>query len=124
MDLSAAVADVLLGASLRQVASDYRARLIADFGFRPEEVTSDTFRDEVAGFMRRLARHLGEVCAGDSRACHALRDWIASSDHYEAWDSLLTGFDFEGRETLLRRGRLMFPGPLTAHWQNGDRAQS
>jgi len=37
-------------------------------------------------------------------------------DHYEAWDALLAGFDFPGKSALVRRGRMRFPGPLTAHW--------
>jgi hypothetical protein len=114
------VQDVLMGASLPQVAAAYRDDLIQHFGFRPEEVGPDTFAREVAAFMRRLARQLGERHAGDSRVGHALQQWVLRCDHYEAWDALLTGFDVEGRETLLRRGRVLFPGPLTAHWD--DRA--
>lgn len=116
MDIETAVTEVQHGASLLQVASDFRAALIADFGFRPEEVTPETFRTEVAAFMRRLARHLGDRHAGEPRIGQALRDWLRHSDHYEAWDALLSGFAVEEREALVRRGRVMFPGPLTAHW--------
>jgi len=116
MQLAAAVADVMLGASLLQVAAGFREDLLRDFGFRPEETTPDTFRSETAAFMRQLARHLGERHAGDPRVGQALRDWIMHSDHYEAWDALLSGFAVEGREALVRRGRVLFPGPLTAHW--------
>lgn len=116
MDIEAAVTDVVLGASLRQIAAGCRQRLIDDFGFRPDEVTPDTFRDEVAAIMRRLARHLGDRHAGDARVGQALRDWVQHCDHYEAWDALLTGFDVEEREVLIRRGRMLFPGPLTRHW--------
>lgn len=116
MELATAAAEVLLGASLQQVASDVRQRWIRDFGFRDDEVTPDTFRTEVAAFMRRLARHLGDRHAGDPRVGSALREWIEECDHYEAWDALLTGFAVSDREPLLRRGRLLFPGPLTAHW--------
>jgi hypothetical protein len=116
MDLDAAVRDVLLGASLQQVAAGVRARLIQDFHFRPEEVTPSTFVTETMAFMRKLARHLGDRHAGDARVGQALRDWVQHCDHYEAWDALLTGFVVEGREALVRRGCLMFPGPLTAHW--------
>ena len=38
-DIRRAADDVLLGASMRQVAHEFRERLIEDFGFRPEEVT-------------------------------------------------------------------------------------
>jgi hypothetical protein len=68
--------------------------------------------------MRKFARHLGDRHAGDPRVGQALRDWVELSDHYEAWDALLSGFRCEGRETLLRRGRMMFPRPLTAHWED------
>lgn len=116
MDIKTATADVLLGASLLQIASAYRADLIEAFGFRAEEVRPDTFRDETSAFMRRLARELGERHAGDPRVGQALRDWIMHCDHYEAWDALLAGFAVDGREALVRRGRILFPGPLTAHW--------
>lgn len=119
MELATAAAEVLLGASLRQIASDVRQQWIRDFGFRDEEVSPDTFRDEVAAFMRRLVRHLGDRHAGDPRVGSALRDWIEECDHYEAWDTLLTGFTVLDREPLVRRGRLLFPGPLTAHWAEG-----
>ena len=116
MDLTAAVADILLGASLQQVAAAYREHLLREFAFRPEETTPETFRSEVTAFMRTLARHLGDRHAGDPRIAHALRAWIMVSDHYEAWDALLSGFDVEDREALVRRGRVLFPGTLTAHW--------
>ena len=116
MEISHAVADVLCGASLQQVAADYRARLVADLGLRTEEVAGDRFRDEVATFMRGFARHLGDRHAGNPRVGQALREWVRLSDHYEAWDALLSGFAVDGREALVRRGRMLFPGPLTAHW--------
>ena len=116
-DVTRATKDVLLGASLRQVAHEYRERLIEDFGFRPEEVTPDTFQDEVAAFMRALARHLGDRHQGDTRVGEALETWVRFTDHYEAWDALLAGrFEIEGRDALVRRGRMLFPGPLTRHW--------
>ena len=114
--IKSAVADVLQGASLRQVAAEYRQGLIDDFGFRPEEVSADTFRDEVAAFMRALARQLGDRHQGDVRVGKALEDWVHFCDHYEAWDALMTGFEVEARDALVRRGRVLFPGPLTRHW--------
>jgi len=116
VDIAAAVADLENGASLLDVASEYREQLIVEAGVAPDDVTAKTFQDEVADFMRSLARHLGERHAGERRIAHALREWVRHSDHYEAWDALLSGFDVDGREALLRRGRVMFPGPLTAHW--------
>ena len=116
-DIRRAADDVLLGASMRQVAHEFRERLIEDFGFRPEEVTQETFKDEVAAFMRALARHLGDRHQGDARVGEALETWVRFTDHYEAWDALLAGsFDVEGKEALIRRGRMLFPGPLTRHW--------
>ena len=116
MKIAAAVEDVLLGASLAQVAAAYRDELIEQFGFRPEEVTPSTFRAEVSGFMRQLARHLGDRHHGDARVGQALLEWVQDCDHYEAWDALLSGFEVESRDALVRRGRVLFPGPLTRHW--------
>jgi len=116
-DIRRAADDVLLGASMRQVAHEFRERLIEDFGFRPEEVTQETFQAEVAAFMRALARHLGDRHQGDARVGEALETWVRFTDHYEAWDALLAGsFDVDAREALIRRGRVLFPGPLTRHW--------
>src|SRR5436190_20228206 len=119
MNIHAAAADVLLGASLQEIAGAFREEPIRDFGFRPDEITATTFRTEAAAFMRKLARHLGDRHRGDVRVGQALRDWIRQSDDYEAWDALLSGFPVEGREALVRAGRMRFPGPLTAHWEEG-----
>lgn len=118
MDLAKAEREVLLGASLREIAAEFRQDLITSFGFRAEEITPDTFRSETATFLRKLARHLGERHRGEPRVGQALRDWVMHTDHYEAWDALLSGFRVEGRESLLRRGKMLFPGPLTAHWDD------
>lgn len=118
MNVQAATKEVLMGASLQQVANDLRAQWIRDFGFRPDEVTAQTLQTEVAAFMRKFARHLGDRHGGDPRIGQALRDWVEFCDHYEAWDALLSGFSCEDRENLLRRGRMMFPRPLTAHWDD------
>ena len=120
MDLRRAVEDVLLGASLGQIAAAYRQSLIEAFDFRAEEVTKDTFAEETASFMKKIARQLGERHGGDPRVLHALRDWVLAVEHYEAWDALLSGFEFPGKAALIRRGRLLFPGPLTAHWSTRD----
>ena len=117
MDVKSAVEEVLLGATLIQVAGDYRKKLIDDFGFREDEVGPNTFEKETATFMRQLARHIGDRHSGDPRLLPALHAWVQRVDHYEAWDALLAGFDFPGKEALVRRGRVRFPGPLTAHWQ-------
>jgi hypothetical protein len=119
MNVAAAVAEIRLGASMQQVAAAFREQLLRDFQFRPDEVTPATFQPEVASFMRKLARHLGDRHAGEPRIGQALREWVMVSDHYEAWDALLSGFDVDDRATLVRRGRVLFPGPLTAHWSGG-----
>jgi len=116
MDLVAAIKDVLLGASLRQIAMTYREDLIASFGFRPEEVTDATFANETTAFLRRLVRQLGDQFPGHPGVGRALRDHVLGSDLYEVWDTLLSSFEVEDRAMLLRRGRVLFPGPLTAHW--------
>jgi hypothetical protein len=116
MDMPEAVAAVLEGASMAQVAEEYGQHLIEASGSRPDEAMANAFRDRVAAFMRTLARHLGDRHAGDPRIGQTLRDWVLRCDHYEAWDALMSGFDVQGREALVRRGRMMFPGPLTAHW--------
>ena len=118
MDVQQAARDVLLGASMRQIAAEFREALISSFGFRDDEVTPTTFGNETSAFMRKLARHLGERHAGEASVAHALREWIMFTDHYEAWDALLSGFDVHGRDALVRRGKVLFPGTLTAHWDD------
>ncbi|MCR9244312.1 MAG: hypothetical protein NXI31_04720 [bacterium] len=118
MNVETATRDVLLGATLRQIAAEYRAGLIESFGFRPDEVTPETFHDETAKFMRQLARHLGDRHAGDARVGHALQEWLAFCSDYEPWDALLSGFEVDGREALLRRGKVLFPSTLTTHWDD------
>ena len=116
MQLERAVKEILLGASVSSVGAAYRQDLIDAFGFRPEEVTTETFASETGAFQRRLCRLLGERHAGDPRAEVALRDWVMLTDQYEAFDALLSSFDFPGKEAIVRRGRMLFPGPLTGHW--------
>jgi len=118
VELDQATRELLLGTSMQQLADAHRQELIDAFGFRPDEVTPTTFQAEVTAFLRTLARHLGERHAGEPRIGQALREWIRRCDHYEAWDALLSGFQVEGRDVLLRRGRMLFPGPLTAHWDD------
>ncbi|MFK7738735.1 MAG: hypothetical protein AB8H80_00320 [Planctomycetota bacterium] len=108
--------DVLLGASMRQVGEEFREKMIEDAGFRAEEVTPNLFRAETATYLRALARHLGDRHKGDVRVGEALETWVRFTDHYEAWDALLSGFEPEGKDALVERGRVLFPGPLTRHW--------
>lgn len=120
MDQPQAVKDILLGASLRDVAAAYRQSLIDAFQFRPDEVTKETLLPETMQFMKKLCRHLGDRHAGEPRVGQALREWVMLVDHYEAYDALLSGFEFEGKDVVVRRGRMLFPRPLTAHWTEDD----
>lgn len=120
MDQTQAVKDIMLGASLRDVAAAYRQSLIETFQFRPEEVTKTTLMPETTLFMKKLCRHLGDKYAGERQIGQALRDWILLVDHYEAYDALLSGFDFEGKQQLIERARVLFPGTLTAHWSEAS----
>lgn len=108
---------VLLGESLARVAAVYREERMAQVGLDPREALPETFAPETAAFMKSLCRHLGDRYPGDHRVLVALRDWVRVADHYEAWDALLTHFEFDGKDSLIQRGRILFAGPMTAHWQ-------
>ena len=117
MDLQEAVERVLQGEAMRSLARDYRESLISAMGLDEDDVTESTFRVETGRFMNQLCRHLGDRHEGDHRVCVALREWVHRVSDYEAYDALLTSFSFEGREVVLRKARVLFPGPLTAHWR-------
>lgn len=117
MKLPEAIERVLLGESLRDIAIAKREQMLADVGLAADEARPTTFVAEVTKFTNQLCRELGERHAGDSRAEVALVRWANLVDEYDAYDSLLANFrDFDGRDALVRRGRNLFPGPLTAHW--------
>lgn len=118
MDLAEAVERVMQGEALRSIAADYREDLITAMGLEDEDITDTTFSGETSRFMKQLCRHLGERHEGDQRVGVALLDWVHQVDDYEAYDALLTSFQFEGRSSVLRKGRVLFPGPLTAHWES------
>src|SRR5688572_2968846 len=101
MQLERAVREILLGASVQSVGAAYRQELIDAFAFRPDEVKRDTFAAETESFQRRLCRMLGDRHGGHPRVGQALRDWLLLSDHYEAFDALLSGWDFPGKEALV-----------------------
>ena len=107
---------VFLGESLRSIAAAYRIDLLVEMGFDPEDAPNDLFRKETSRYMNQLCRHLGDHHAGDTRAAAALLDWVRVVEDYDAFDTLLTHYEFDARGTVLRRGRVLFPGPLTAHW--------
>ena len=116
MDLHEAEERVLLGEPLESIAAAYREELLQAVGLRADEASSTTFRDETRRFMGRLSRQLAERHAGDHRARLALEEWVQRVTDYDAWDALLSTYEFDGKPQLIRRGRLLFPGPLTAHW--------
>ncbi|MDP6929644.1 MAG: hypothetical protein QF412_08090 [Planctomycetota bacterium] len=115
-ELKEAVDRVLLGEPLRVLVSAYREELLISDGLDPQEAEPMLRIDDAHKFIARVCRHLGERHAGDERACVALRDWAAVVDDYDAYDALLTGFQFEGRNHVLEKGRLLFPRMLTSHW--------
>jgi hypothetical protein len=109
-----------LGEPLRMIAAQYREGLLVDMGLDPDAAPDGLFVKETTRFMNQMCRHLGDRHAGDARVAHAMEEWVRQVDEYDAFDVLLSHFDFEARQAVLRRGRNLFPGPLTAHW--GDRA--
>ena len=116
MDVREAIERVLQGESLAMLAAAYRTELLRSVGLEPKEAQRSTFQNETRRFINKLCRELGDRHAGDPRVLVALRDWVVRVNDYEAWDALLASFQFEGKETFVERGRTMFPGPLTAHW--------
>ena len=119
MDLPTAADRVLLGESLEQIAQAYRADILESFGMDPDQTSSETFRKESRAFVSKLCRELGDRRRGDARVSTALVRWIRRFEDYDAYDALLSNFTtFEGREHVLARGRKLFAGPLTAHWED------
>ncbi len=116
MDFAQAAERIQLGESLQQLAVAYREALLIDLGLDPETAEATTLRADTHRFMNQLCRHLSDRHAGDARVGTALADWVRRCDEYEAYDALLSAFRFEGREAVVRKGRQLFPGPLTAHW--------
>ena len=116
MELAEAVERVLLGEALPAIAAAYREETLVSVGLDPREALPATFQKETGAFMKKLCRLLGERYEGDPRAMAALLEYVRDTEHYEAWDALLTHFDFDGKDALIRRGRVLFAGPMTAHW--------
>lgn len=116
IELRQSAEHVLLGESMRGVAEDFRNDLLVDMGFDPEGAPDDLFRKETTRHMNQLCRYFGDNHEGDSRVAAALRDWVRTVEDYDAFDTLLTCYRFDAREAVLRRGRVLFPGALTAHW--------
>jgi hypothetical protein len=119
MDIQEAVDRVLLGEPLGTLGAHWRAEALQSVGLDPEEARPETFRKEAIQFLNKVCRRLGERHQYDSRAEAALITWARRIDEYDVFDSLLSNFKkFEGRDSLVRRGRQLFPGPLTAHWDD------
>lgn len=117
MKLEEAARWILLGESMQHLAESYREQLLVDLGLDPEECDETLFLEETRKFMGRLCIHLGEKHDGDARASAALQAWVQVVEDYDAFDALLSNYRFAGREVVIRRGKLLFPGPLTAHWE-------
>ncbi len=116
MELKDAADRILLGESLQSIASHFRAALMAEMGMDPEESPPDLFRKETLRYMNEVCRHLGERHSEDRRVAIALRAWIRFEEEYDAFDVLLSNYNFEQRPAVLRRGRFLFPSTLTSHW--------
>lgn len=117
LKLPQAVQHVLEGESLRQLYNTYRDELLREMDFEPKEAPAHLFRKESLRFVHEVARKLGERHAGDRRAGAALEDYVQFSEEYEVFDALLSNFRFQTRQQVLSRGRVLFPGTLTAHWE-------
>lgn len=122
MDLDYATRCVLEGESIAQLSARYREDLLQEMGLDPEEAEASTFANDTRRFINRLCRQLGDRCAGDARVAASLSEWVRrpSVEDYDAFDALLSNFRFDGRELLLRKGRSLFPGTLTSHWDELD----
>ncbi len=119
MDIPVASRRVILGETIAHLAAVYRLQLIESVGLTVEEATASTFRKEALRFAGKVCRHLAERHASDGHVETALAEWAHQVEDYDAFDALLATFrDFDGRPALLRRGKALFPGPLTAHWDD------
>jgi len=119
MDVLAASRRVLLGESIANLFAIHRGELLDAVGLSEDEASPDTFKKESMRFAGKLCRHLAERHAAHGYVATALAEWARRVDDYDAYDSLLATYRaFDGRETLLRRGKALFPGPLTAHWED------
>jgi hypothetical protein len=118
MDVASATRRVLLGESIASLAASYRQAMLAAVGLTDEEASPATFHKEAVRFAGKVCRHLAERSAHDAHVQAALIEWAQQVEDYDAFDALLTAYPaFDGRAALLRRGRTLFPGTLTAHWE-------
>lgn len=117
MKVEEAVGRILLGEPMQDLAAGYREKLLVDLGLDPEECEETLFLQETHKFMSKVCVCLGEKHSADARASAALQDWVHVVEDYDAFDALLSNYRFAGREIVVRRGKMLFPGPLTAHWE-------
>lgn len=116
MLIEEAIERVRLGESIAQISEAYRSGVLLSMGLSAQDVGPSAFRKEARGFVNKLCRELGDRHGGDRKVGVALRAWVESVTDYEAWDALLSSFDFEGKARFIERGRRLFAGPMTAHW--------
>lgn len=107
---------MLDGEPIRVLAAGYRQGLLVAMGLDPAEADRRTFAKDTSLYVNKVCRELGDRHPGDHRALVALMDWARVAEDYEVWDALLSYFDFDGKEAFVRRGRVLFPGPMTSHW--------
>ena len=116
ISLTSAAERVLLGEELVSIHDARRSWLCAEAEIDAKE-DEGAFRTDADQFLRDLCRELAEKHAGRARIAVALRRWLDRSSDYEAWDALMSAFDFDGRDRMLARGMRLFPGMMTSHWQ-------
>lgn len=124
-----AVENVLLGESLASIQQSY-VMLELDAAEQHELASrlasleagrKQRLRRDATEFIADVCRKLGDVHAQDTRAAQALKDWLRRSKDYAAFDALLSNFVFPERDVLLAEAKRLFPGTLTAHWdENRD----
>ena len=125
MKLEDAIEGVLLGESLRSIRSRL---LMEELGVYDEDGLATAFRkldheratklqSETLRFVGTLCRVLGERHERDMRICTVIEVWVRETKDYDAFDALLSNFDWPGRARCLDQGRRLFPSTLTAHWE-------
>ena len=97
------------------------------WGYESDEPDAAARKLAAANISKRLGRvvtpppipRLEDVTLRDARlkVPAALQDWVRLVEDYDAFDALLSNYKFAGREMVIRRGKQLFPGPLTAHWE-------
>ncbi len=120
MDHPEALQRVTEGEPLRQLAAVYREDLIRDLLDQdPADVSPTLFQKETTQFMNKLCRLVAERHSGERRMASMLVEYIEYVSDYDAYDALLGHFeDFEGRPQILQKGKVLFAGPMTAHWDS------